>query len=65
MSWSSLPRGYDKADCIPMNPFQNETFKHASERLTKKKKNEKRILKGREKSFAKRKKITEELLSQS
>ena len=65
MSWSSLPRGYDKADCIPMNPFQNETFKHASERLTKKKKNEKRIFKGREKSFAKRKKITEELLSQS
>ena len=47
-----------------MNPFQNETFKHASERLTKKKKNEKRILKGREKSFAKRKKVTEELLAQ-
>ena len=63
MSWSSLPRGYDKADCIPMNPFQNETFKHASERLTKKKyKN--RVLKGGAKSFAKRKKVTEELLAQ-
>ena len=46
-----------------MNPFQNETFKHASERLTKKK-YKKRVLKGGVKSFAKRKKVTEELLAQ-
>ena len=35
MSWSSLPRGYDKADGTPMNPFQNESFMHAAEGLTK------------------------------
>ena len=63
MRWSSLPRGYDKADGTPMNPFQNETFKHASNRLTKYKP-KKRVLKGGAKSFAKRKKKTEELLAQ-
>ena len=56
-------RGYDKADGTPMNPFQNETFKHASNRLTKYKP-KKRVLKGGAKSFAKRKKETEELLAQ-
>ena len=56
-------RGYDKADGTPMNPFQNETFKHASDRLTKYKP-KKRVLKGGAKSFAKRKKETEELLAQ-
>ena len=56
-------RGYDNSDGTPMNPFQNETFKHASERLTKKI-YKKRVLKGGAKSFAKRKKVTEELLAQ-
>ena len=46
-----------------MNPFQNETFKHASNRLTKYKPKT-RVLKGGAKSFAKRKKETEELLAQ-
>ena len=56
MSWSSLPRGYDKADCIPMNPFQNESFKHASERLTKKKYKKRVLCKGWAKKFCKTKK---------
>ena len=56
-------RGYDSSNGIPMNLFQNETFKHASERLTKKK-YKKQALKGGAKSFAKRKKVTEELLAQ-
>ena len=30
-------RGYDNADGILMNSFQNESFKHATERLTKNK----------------------------
>ena len=47
----------------PINPFQNESFKHASERHTKNK-YKKRVAKGGEKSFAKRKKVTEELLAQ-
>ena len=47
----------------PMNTFQNETFQHASNRLTKYKP-KKRVLKGGAKSFAKRKKETEELLAQ-
>ena len=46
-----------------MNAFQVKPFKHASERLTNKK-YKKRVLKRRAKSFAKRKKVTEELLSQ-
>ena len=56
-------RGYDNSNGTPMNPFQNETFKHASERLTKKK-YKKRVLKGGAKSVAKHKKVTEELLAQ-
>ena len=55
-------RGYDNADGTPKNPFQNETFKHASGRLTKNK-YKKLVLKGGAKSFAKRKKVAEELLS--
>ena len=51
------------ADGTPMNPFQNETFKHASNRLTKYKP-KKRVLKGGAKNFVKRKKETEELLAQ-
>ena len=56
-------RGYDNADSTPMNPFQNESFKHGSERHSKNK-YKKRVLKGGAKSFAKRKKVTEELLAQ-
>ena len=56
-------RGYDNSNGTPMNPFQNETFKYASERLTKNN-YAKRVLKGGAKSFAKRKKVTEELLAQ-
>ena len=51
--------GGPNADGNPMNPFQNESFKHASARLTKNK-FKKRVLKGGAKSFAKRKKVTEE-----
>ena len=32
----SVFRGYDNSNGSPMNPFQNETFRHASERFTKK-----------------------------
>ena len=42
-------RGYDNSNGTPMNPFQNETFRHASERLTKKK-----ILKAHSKGWGKK-----------
>ena len=41
-------RGYDNSNGTPMNPFQNETLKRASERVTKKK-YKKRVLKGGQK----------------
>ena len=50
-------RGYDGPDKKPMNPFRKESFKHAVGRLSKKKKN-KRKLKGGTLTFDKRRKKT-------
>ena len=45
-------RGYNDAEGKPMNPFQNETFKHAVARLCNKKSKKKRPLKGGTLNFA-------------
>ena len=57
-----MVRGYDRAGGTLINPFQNESFKHASERLTIIciQSGSKRV----GKSFAKRIKVTKELLAQ-
>ena len=58
----SVFRGYDTANGKPKQAFAAESFSLAKKRLTKKKKNPKRKLKGGQKTFAKRKKTTTELL---
>ena len=54
-------RGYDDHQNKPMNPFQNETFKHAVARLGNSNR-QKRKLKGAALTFSKRRKATEEVL---